>query len=43
MDDQLVTALENDHHGLQQSGSGVEAQAQLSVGRAVLVEGLYPQ
>jgi len=39
----LFAVLEGEYHRLQQAGSGVEAQAQLSVGRAVLVEGLDPQ
>jgi hypothetical protein len=43
VDDHLVADLEGEYHRLQQAGSGVEAQAQLSVGRAVLVEGLDPQ
>jgi hypothetical protein len=34
--DQLVTAVEDQHHGLQQSGSRVEAEAQLPLGRAVV-------
>ena len=43
MDDQLVTVLEDQDHGLEQPGTGVETQAQLAVGRAVLIEGLDPQ
>jgi hypothetical protein len=43
VDDHLVAALVDEYHRLQQAGSGVEAQAQLSVRRAVLVEGLDPQ
>ena len=33
MDDHLVAVLEGEYHRLEQAGSGVEAQAQLSVGR----------
>jgi hypothetical protein len=43
VDNHLVAVLKGDYHRLQQAVSGVEAQVQLSVGRATLVEGLDPQ
>ena len=43
MDDQLIAALEDQNHRLEQAAPGVEAQAEFSVGRAVVVEGLDPQ
>jgi uncharacterized membrane protein len=42
VDDHLVAVVEDQDHGLQQAGPGVETQTQLPLGRAV-VEGLNPQ
>jgi hypothetical protein len=43
VDDHLIAALEDQDNGLQQPGVGVEAQAQLAIGRSTLVERFDPQ
>ena len=43
VDDNLVPALEDEDHRLQEAGTGVETQAQLPSWRAALVERLDPQ
>jgi len=41
--DELVSAVEHEHHSPEQSRLGVKAEAQLVVGRAVVVQELNPQ
>jgi len=43
MDDQLIAALKGQDHGLQQTGAGVESQAQLPRRQVVISYGLDPQ
>lgn len=42
MDDDLFTAVEDEHDGLEQSSAGVEAEAEFSGGSLLLGEGLDP-
>jgi hypothetical protein len=43
VNDQLVSALEDEDDSLQKARRGVEAEPQLTLGRAVVIEWLDPQ